>query len=90
MDEAGGKITRNRREGATWSGIMIGLRTNLLYQKNSEVNERALIVVSEVRISQRSDPPLYVVQSIGHSLIREDGKGAIFAFKLFNMPPWLL
>lgn len=73
---------------------MTGLWTNLLYQKPREVNERALTVVSKVRISQRSDPQLYVVQSIGHSLIRgaqtKDGKGVIFAFKVFNMPPWLL
>lgn len=94
MDGAGGKNVRNSREGTTWSGIMIGLWTNLSYQKPREVNEKALIVVSKVRISQRPDPQLYVVRSIGHSLIRgaptKNGTGVFFAFKLFDMSPWLL
>lgn len=94
MEEAGGKTFRMGREGTTWSGLMIGLWTNLSYRDPREVNEKALIVVSKVRISQRPDPQLYVVQSIGHSLTRgaptKHGPGVIFAFKIFDMSPWLL
>lgn len=94
MNEAGGKTIRMGREGTTCSGLMIGLWTNLSYQKPRKVSEKALIVVSKVRISQGPDPQLYVVQSIGHSLTRgsptKHGTGVIFAFKLFDMSPWLL
>lgn len=94
MEEAGGKTIRMGREGTTWSGLMIGLWTNLSYQKPREVNEKALLLASKVGISQRPDPQLYVVQSLGHSLTRgaptKHGTGVIFAFKLFGMPLWLL
>lgn len=94
MEEAGGKNVRMGREGATWSMLMIGVWTKLSYQKPREVNEKALIIVSKVRISQRPDLQLYIVQSIGHSLTRgaptKHATGVIFAFKLFDMSPWLL
>lgn len=93
-EEAGGKTIRMGREGTAWTGLMIGLWTSVSYQKPRQFSKKALIVPSKVRISQKPDPQLYVVQSIGHSLTRgapaKHGTGVIFAFKLFDMSPWLL
>lgn len=71
VEEAGGKTIRMGREGTTWSGLMIGLWTNLSYQKYRKVREKALTVFIKVRILQKPDPHLRVVQSIGDSLTRE-------------------
>jgi len=41
MEEAGGGTIRMAREGTTWSGLMTGLWTNLLYQKPREVRKKS-------------------------------------------------
>lgn len=73
---------------------MVGLWTNPSDQKPREVGEQPLAVVSKVRISQRSDCLLHVVQNTGHNLTRgaptKHGTRVIFVFEVFHVSPWLL